>query len=202
MQPITDIAQLDLNGSYTYADYLLWQFQERLELIKGHIFKMAAPNPAHQLVAAEVARQMGNYLHKTTCKLFIAPFDVRLVNARKSTPNNEVTTVVQPDICVVCDPTKIDKRGCIGAPDLIVEILSPATAKKDLNDKYTLYEENGVREYWIVHPYDGVITVFELNEQAKYERRGFYTKDEQLKVGIFDNCYINLPDVFEGLEDW
>jgi Uma2 family endonuclease len=202
MQTITDIAQLDLNGSYTYADYLLWQFQERLELIKGHIFKMAAPNPAHQRTVTRLLREISIFLKAKKCDVFVAPFDVRLVNARKSTPNNEVITVVQPDICIICDPTKIDKRGCIGAPDLIIEILSTGTAKKDLNDKYTLYEENGVREYWIVHPNDGIVTVFDLNEQQKYQLRKIYSSEEQVAVGIFDNFYVNLPDVFEGLEDW
>ena len=163
---------------------------------------MAAPNPAHQRISSRLHGHLFIYLKDKKCDLFAAPFDVRLINARKSTPNNEVTTVVQPDICIICDPAKIDKRGCIGAPDLIIEILSTGTAKKDLNDKYTLYEENGVREYWIVHPNDGIVTVFDLNEQQKYQLRKIYSSEEQVAVGIFDNFYVNLPDVFEGLEDW
>jgi Uma2 family endonuclease len=203
MQPITDIAQLDLNGSYTYADYLLWQFQERLELIKGHIFKMAAPSSLHQQISTHLTSLFFTYLRNKPYKVFAAPFDVRLVDFKKTTADNEVTTVVQPDICIICDPAKIDRRGCIGAPDLIVEILSRGNTRKDLNDKFEVYEQNAVREYWIVHPNDATVTVFDFDSQLKkYQLRKIYDAEEQVAIGIFDNFYVNLPDVFEGLEDW
>ena len=201
MQPITDIAQLDLNGSYTYADYLLWQFQERLELIKGHIFKMAAPNPAHQRISSRLHGHLFIYLKDKKCDLFAAPFDVRLINARKSTPNNEVTTVVQPDICIICDPAKIDKRGCIGAPDLIVEILSTSTAKYDLNEKFDLYQESGVKEYWVVFPSDKAIMLFVLGEDEQYDKGTLYSIDDDFMLcsKTIEGLQIDLKLVFDSV---
>ena len=140
---ITNIDQLDLvNGIYTYADYLMWKIKDRLELLKGKIFQMGAPSLTHQTVSMNFSRLLSNYFYKTPCKLFAAPFDVRL--AKKGEKDNEVYTVVQPDLCVVCDADKLDERGCWGAPDLIIEILSPGNSKKEMLNKYELYEEAGV----------------------------------------------------------
>ena len=113
---ITNIDQLDLvNGIYTYADYLMWKIKDRLELLKGKIFQMGAPSLTHQTVSMNFSHLLSNYFYKTPCKLFAAPFDVRL--AKKGEKDNEVYTVVQPDLCVVCDADKLDERGCWGAPD-------------------------------------------------------------------------------------
>ena len=117
---ITNINQLDLKGSYTYADYLLWHFKERVELIKGKIFKMSpAPSSFHQDISWNLSREIDKVFRKTSCKMYAAPFDVRLINFKESTADNQITTVVQPDLCVICDRNKIDANGCIGAPDLI-----------------------------------------------------------------------------------
>ena len=160
---ITNINQLDLKGSYTYADYLLWHFKERVELIKGKIFKMSpAPSSFHQDISWNLSREIDKVFRKTSCKMYAAPFDVRLINFKESTADNQITTVVQPDLCVICDRNKIDERGCIGAPDLIIEILSPGNSKKEMDIKYDLYEENGVREYWIVNPTVQTISIFVL----------------------------------------
>ena len=111
---ITNIKQLDLKGSYTYADYLLWQFKERVELIKGKIFRMSpAPNSFHQDISGNLFFELRSYINKGTCKLYAAPFDVRLINYKESTADNQIITVVQPDLCVICDRTKIDEKGCI-----------------------------------------------------------------------------------------
>ncbi len=138
-------SDLDLDKSYTYADYLKWQFDERLELIKGKIFKMSpAPSASHQNIVATVSGELYQFLKGKPCKVFPAPFDVRLTRTVNDT---QVTTVLQPDVCVICDPAKIDARGAVGAPDIVVEILSPGNNNKELQTKYDVYEEPGVQEY-------------------------------------------------------
>ncbi len=148
---ISNIADLDLNGTYSYADYLQWRFDETVELIKGKIFKMSpAPNVKHQRISWNLTHIFSNYFWKKPCSAFAAPFDVRLYDPKKSSKNNkDIFTVVQPDICIICDEEKIDDLGCIGAPDLIIEILSKGNSNKEMKNKYELYEENGVKEYWI-----------------------------------------------------
>jgi Uma2 family endonuclease len=151
MKVVKNIKELDLNNKYSYADYLTWQFKERLELIKGYIFKMSpAPNRYHQSISRQIAGFFWEIFKNSNCKYYVAPFDVRLFNKNKK--NEKVLTVVQPDICIVCDEKKLDDAGCIGAPDLVVEILSPGNTKKEMGIKFDLYEENEVQEYWIVDP--------------------------------------------------
>ena len=153
--------------TYTYADYLQWKFEERLELFKGKIFRLAAPNTKHMVVASNLHLQIGSHFKNHTCFAFIAPFDVRLpVRNRKK--DNEITTVVQPDLGVVCDRTKIDERGCCGAPDLVIEILSPGNSEKEVQLKFELYEEAGVKEYWLINPVEENIVVFILGDDAKF----------------------------------
>lgn len=150
---------LDPNGTYTYADYVKWTFEERLELIKGKIFNMSpAPTRRHQKISGKLFTPISNFLDGKPCEVYSAPFDVRLTPLKgKKRKDNQIYTVVQPDICVICDIDKLDDRGCIGAPDLIIEILSPGNTKKEMSDKFQVYEENGVREYWLVEPNDNVI---------------------------------------------
>jgi Putative restriction endonuclease len=124
----------EMNGSYTYADYLTWRWDQMVELIHGKIYKMSpAPTSLHQIVSRELSLQIGNYLKKKKCQMFSAPFDVRLPKSKKK-GDQFIDTVVQPDICVICDPKKIDEAGCLGAPDWIIEILSPHTSSKDLRN--------------------------------------------------------------------
>src|SRR5712675_987740 len=144
------VEEPDPSLTYTYADYLQWKFEERLELIKGKIFKMSpAPAPFHQRVVSNLNGIFYNALKKKNCQIYPAPFDVRLPVKNKK-KDNEVTTVVQPDISIICDESKIDARGCCGAPDLVVEILSPGNSEKEVKLKFELYEEAGIKEYWIV----------------------------------------------------
>src|SRR5260221_2999835 len=139
------VEEPDPSYNYTYADYLKWKFEERLELFRGKIYKLSAPATRHQEISMSLSSYFFNYLKGKKCKAFHAPFDVRLpVKNRKK--DDEVNTVVQPDICVICDETKLDERGCCGAPDLVAEILSPGNSKKEVRLKYELYEEAGVRE--------------------------------------------------------
>lgn len=143
-----NLIDLDLSREYSFADYLKWTFEERLEIIKGKLFKMSpAPNPAHQLLSVELTYQLAKFLRNRTCRVFTAPFDVRL--PRKSRRDEDIFTVVQPDLCVICDPEKVDDKGCLGAPDIAIEILSPGNNKRELSDKYAVYQESGVKEYWL-----------------------------------------------------
>ena len=196
---ITSIDQLDLSKQYSYADYLTWQFTERVELLKGYLLKMAAPNTFHQRVSRKISFQIENYLQKSPCELFIAPFDVRLYNRKKSIlADKDIFTVVQPDMCVICDKTKLDTRGCNGSPDFIIEILSPSNSKVDLKDKFALYEANGVLEYWIVAPNEKYIQQFVL-ENDKYYLHEVYSETENAIPFLFPALQIYLPDVFEEL---
>ena len=198
---IHDISALDANKLYTYADYLTWQVQERLELIKGRLFKMSpAPMRYHQEISRNLLTCFSGYLKNRPCKVFHAPFDVRLPKSPEQQQDDDIYTVVQPDIVVVCDRSKLDRRGCIGAPDLIVEILSPSTAAKDLKDKFQLYEESGVREYWIVIPAEAIVEVFKLDNQGKYALDRIYTRNDAVHVGIFQDFSIDLADIFEDEE--
>jgi Uma2 family endonuclease len=198
------LADLNLEGKYTYADYVKWTFDEAVELIKGRIFKMAAPLSNHQDSSLNLATVLKNHLRGKSCKVYTAPFDVRLskpLSQRKT--DEDIETVVQPDICIVCDVSKIDRRGCVGAPDLIVEILSKGTASKDVKDKFEVYEESGVKEYWIVSIVERFVNVFRLNEHGKYvpDNRPYVATDT-IRVGIFENFSIAVDDIFEGLLDF
>lgn len=193
---ITSLSQLDPEGSYNYADYLLWKFEERLELLKGKIAQMATPNRAHQRLSGRLFLALGNALGRSRCEVYSAPFDVRLsrFNARQ---NKDVTTVVQPDLCVICDPAKLDDRGCVGAPDLIVEILSPGNSRKEMKDKFEIYEENGVTEYWVVMPEFQTIQVYRLNEAGKYIGLPPAVTGDLLKTPIIPNLEVDVAAIFE-----
>ncbi|MFW3378001.1 Uma2 family endonuclease [Glaesserella parasuis] len=163
MNEITSLSQLDLNGSYSYGDYLKWKFQERVEIIKGKIMAMSpAPNRLHQRISMKLTKAFLDVFVNHQCELYVAPFDVRFPDS-----NGKIKTVVQPDLCVICDPNKLDEKGCIGAPDLIVEILSPGNSKREMKDKYELYQEQGVSEYWIVRPEEQHIQIYVL-ENGRY----------------------------------
>ncbi|MCT8845780.1 Uma2 family endonuclease [Glaesserella parasuis] len=163
MNEITSLSQLDLNGSYSYGDYLKWKFQERVEIIKGKIMAMSpAPNRLHQRISMKLTKAFLDVFDGHQCELYVAPFDVRFPDS-----NGKIKTVVQPDLCVICDPNKLDEKGCIGAPDLIVEILSPGNSKREMKDKYELYQEQGVSEYWIVRPEEQHIQIYVL-ENGRY----------------------------------
>ena len=165
----TKVMEPDLTGSYTCADYLTWDYDEMVELIRGKVYRMSpAPTSYHQRVVGELYLQIGTYLKKKKCEVFVAPFDVRLPQSKKK-ENEFIDTVVQPDICVICDPKKIDVAGCLGAPDWIIEILSPHTSAKDLRQKFEVYEKSKVNEYWVADPVAGTMLVYTLNAKGKYE---------------------------------
>jgi len=193
---ITDINDLDLNGSYTYADYLLWQFSERIEIIKGKIFKMSpAPSRSHQQVLLKLTREIDKYFINFNCELYIAPFDVRLINFKKSTADNQIFTVVQPDLCVICDLFKLDEKGCVGAPNLIIEILSIGNSNTDLKIKFDLYEENGVQEYWIVNPSEKTALIYTLQNEKYIGSRPF-TIDTEIQSVTFPDLKFEVNKIF------
>lgn len=194
--PITSLSQLDPHANYTYADYLTWQIQERVELLRGKIRQMAAPNRVHQGISLNLSRMFSTALLKSPCKVYAAPFDVRLTRFNKL-KNKEVTTVVQPDLCVICDPEKLDVRGCIGAPDLVVEILSPGNSKTEMKDKFDLYEEAGVREYWLVYPGERSVQIFQLNETGRYIGLRPYVDGDTVTTPIVPGMEVVLADVFD-----
>jgi Uma2 family endonuclease len=189
------VEEPDPSCTYTYADYMEWKFKERLELFRGKIFQLAAPNTLHQIVTGNLYAAWRGYLNGKTCSVFIAPFDIRLpVKNRKQ--DNEITTVVQPDICIVCDPAKVDTRGVCGAPDLIIEILSPGNSKKELRNKFELYEEAGVKEYWVINPVEENLFVFLLNPEPKFERPKIYTNGDRLEAISVPGFSIEIDEIF------
>ncbi len=196
---ITHISQLDLSGQYTYQDYLGWKFEERVELINGKIYQLfPRPSKAHQDVSGDLIYTIKHYFRDKSCKVYAAPFDLRLPLPPKHQKENKIMTVLQPDIFVVCDLSKLDAKGCLGAPDWVIEILSPSTSTKDHNEKFDVYEYAGVREYWIVHPTACTVLAYVLDEKGKFRlvRERPFMKGEFIPVGIFPDFKINLDEVF------
>ena len=182
--------------SYTYGDYAKWPDEERWELIDGVPYNMSpAPSRSHQKILGELFKQIAVYLTGKTCEVYIAPFDVRLPKGDEN--DDQITTVVQPDLVVVCDREKLDDHGCKGAPDLVVEVLSPGTAGKDMKIKLALYERVGVKEYWLVDPSYKAVQVYQLETSGRYGRPGIYTGADQVKVGLFLDLEIDLSMVFK-----
>ncbi|EKB61667.1 Uma2 family endonuclease [Bergeyella zoohelcum] len=192
---ITNINQLDLDKTYSYADYLLWKFKERVELFRGKILQMSpAPNVKHQTIARTLYGHFFSfYKDNMICNFFPAPFDVRL--PKQNTEDQSIYTVVQPDLCVICDESKLDEKGCIGAPDLIIEILSPGNSKREMKYKFELYEEAGVREYWIVDPNQESVLMNVL-EDGKYTTLNPIV-DKEFSSVIFPSLKMHTNDIFE-----
>jgi len=182
---------------YMYGDYLSWDDGERWELINGVPYNMTpAPSRRHQQISGELFRQFANFLIGQPCEIYDAPFDVRLPDGDES--DTDISTVVQPDLVVICDPHKLDDAGCIGAPDLIVEILSPSTSRKDHKEKFICYERAGVKEYWLVDPVANTVTVFKRGFDKRYGRPDVYSDEEKIVVGILPDLEIDLALVFSG----
>lgn len=177
---------------HTYADYLSWPEDVRYELIDGEAFLMVAPDMAHQDIVLEVGSQLRNALQGKPCRPFIAPFDVRL--PKPGEQDAQTSTVVQPDVMVVCDPSKLDRRGVNGAPDLVVEVLSPSTASHDHVLKRRVYERAGVREYWLVHPTDRVLHVYLLGDDG-YGKPHTQELQGSTRLGILPDIEIIWDDL-------
>lgn len=179
---------------YTYADYLAWREDERIEIIDGKPIMQAAPSRKHQQISFEICRQLGNYLEGKNCSAYAAPFTVRLFEEKEESPE-AVTEVFEPDIAVICDKNKLDDKGCKGAPDMVVEILSPSTARYDQFIKLGKYQQAGVKEYWIVDPLNQTVQVL-FSENKIFHTVDVYTLPQIVQVNILDGCYIDLSKVF------
>ncbi len=187
---ITSIEQLDLTKAYTFKDYLSWKFQERVELLRGYIAKMSpAPTSTHQLISGNLHFNLAYFLRKKPCKVIAAPFDVYLPSIK-----GEGETVVQPDLCVICDTTKIKKQGCVGAPDLVIEILSLGNSRKEMTQKFQIYEMVGVKEYWVVYPYEQVVHQYIL-EGDKF--RALPIAEKTIKSEILQSFEVDLDTIFD-----
>ena len=180
---------------YTFADALTWGEDERIEIINGEAFMLATPSTDHQLISGALFAQLYNFLEGKKCRVIPAPFAVRLFEKDGDGPDN-VDTVVEPDISVVCDRDKLDGRGCKGAPDMVIEILSPSTQRHDRITKYNLYQRAGVREYWIVEPETQTVQVFLRNENGLLLPHESYSREDVAKVNALNGCFVELSKVF------
>jgi Uma2 family endonuclease len=180
---------------YTYADLITWPEDERWELIDGVAYDMTpAPSERHQTISSELHVQLYDFLRDHPCRVFYAPFDVRLPNLAED--GMTASTVVQPDLLVVCDREKLDGKGVIGAPTLVMEITSPSTAGKDIREKRAAYERAGVPEYWIISPWDNTVQVYTLDKRGRYGAPTAYTSADQAPVGVLPGLVIDLARVF------
>lgn len=177
---------------YCLSDVLNWE--EDVELIDGVPIMLATPARVHQRISMDLTTQLNNYLAGKKCEVYAAPFAVRLFEKGSDSPH-DVDTMVEPDISVICDPEKLDDIGCKGAPDLIIEILSPSTRRHDLLTKFNLYLRAGVREYWIVDPASKDVQVF-LLEDGHYFRKDYGTAEDTIKVNVLENCRLDLSKIF------
>ena len=208
---VRESQQVRKSKQLTYEDYLSWNDNQRYELIEGKVYNMTpAPSRLHQKISGELFRQIANYLSENDCEIYAAPFDVRLIDTqdkkdsnfdkkieKPNKPNNsDIITVVQPDLVVVCNEDNLDEKGCLGAPDLIIEITSPSSAARDRKVKRNLYEKHNVKEYWIVDPNAMVTEVYLLNEDNKYGKPNVYTKKDEILVDTLSDLKIDLDQIF------
>jgi len=192
---ITQFHELDLYGTYSYAQYLLWKFEDRVELIRGKVFKMAAPNTDHQDVAGNLFYELRNFLKDKNCRAYIAPCDVCF--PKTSTEDDAIFTVLQPDVFVLCDKNKREYRGFIGAPDLVVEVLSPGNSKKAIALKFGIYQEFGVKEYWFINPVKLTVLKYVLQSDGLYNSGTTYAEEEVVTSDVLPGFSISLKTVFD-----
>ncbi len=190
---VTKFSDLDLSKSYTYGDYENWFFEEQIELIYGQVYYKPTPLRVHQEVVGNLLFGAIDYFPRTQYKMFFAPFDVRFIKNGEHVNNSKIT--LQPDLCIISDFCKLDKKGCVGAPDLVFEVLSEENATRDLREKFDIYEEFGVREYWIVDPVHESVLVYVLNESEKYIGLRPFANTE-ITSTIFPQFSIHTEQIF------
>jgi Uma2 family endonuclease len=183
---------------FTYKDYKLWPDDERWELIDGAAYLMAAPNRPHQEVVGEVFRDLANFLRGKTCRVYVSPFDV-LLPAFDGQDEDEVDTVVQPDVAVFCDPEKLTDKGATGAPDLAVEVLSPWTMKKDLSEKFRAFERAGVREYWVIDPAHRTLMAY-VRVGDRFGDGALFPSQSKVSSAVVEGFDLPLSEVFAGID--
>jgi Uma2 family endonuclease len=192
--------ELSTDRRYTYADYLTWADTKMREIMNGVLKLFSAPSRVHAEVSYNLGYKLGEHIKKRRgkCKVYMAPFDVRLPDKNGETVDNKIYTVLQPDICVVCDLSKLDDKGCLGAPDIVVEVQSPSTGRYDLTQKFLAYESARVREYWVVMAGEG-ITVYHLSEDGKYDAGTTFVYDTVVTSCVLEGLEISLKELFEDL---
>lgn len=186
---------LSEKARFTFADCLAWDENDRIEIISGEAIMMASPSRMHQKISGEIFRQLANYLEGKKCEVYSAPFAVRLFEQETDLPE-DADTVVEPDISVICDSGKLDRYGCKGAPDMIIEVLSPSSLRHDRLVKLNLYQRAGVREYWIVDPENRAVQVFLQDASGSLRIYEEYGQGEIAKVNVFEGCFVELGKVF------
>ena len=195
---ITQLSQLDSDAWYSYEDYCTWQFPERVELIYGKVYVMSpSPGRVHQESGGEIFRQVANHLLGRACKVYLAPFDVQLL---QDATDGKVFTVLQPDLCIVCDATKLSEKGCTGAPDLVLEVLSASTSKHDLVFKFGIYELNNIKELWYLDNAKSTLTVHILQADGLYGPPVVYAANAKVPVATLPGLHIDLSLVFPDAE--
>lgn len=186
------------NKKYTYADYLTWPEDEMWEIIDGVPYRMFAPTWQHQAISSELHRQIANYLIDKHCKVFAAPFDLRIPEFNER--DEETTTIVQPDIVIVCDKKGLKGTGYYGVPTLLIEISSPSTGRKDRLTKFNRYERAGIKEYWIIAADEGYVNAFTLLENKRYGRPDAYSNEDKITTSVFPDLVIDLKPVFDSIQ--
>lgn len=196
--PILKVKDLDPEKLYSYADYLTWNLEERIELIHGEFYIMEdAPLRRHQGISARLMNTLMNQLEYSLCQVYAAPFDVRLPGpAQHDLSDTSIFNVVQPDLVVICDLKKLDDKGCIGAPELVIEILSPGNQRRDVVIKKALYEESGVKEYWIVSPEQNTVEMYTPDEAGKFKSARFFGMQDLITVSALAGITVTLENVF------
>lgn len=191
------LAEVDVNRMYSYAEYLKWTFSERVELIRGKIFNRSpAPGLSHARISGKLYYKLSGFLEGKKCEVFSAPFDVRFPG--KSADDREIFTVLQPDIVVVCDASKLDERGCLGAPDMVIEILSPGNTLKEQKYKFDIYEEAGVREYWLADPANKCINQYVSDNGRLVSSRPLF-EGEVVKSVVLPGFELVVSSVFDAV---
>ena len=187
---INRLDQLNENSfEYSYSDYMKWQFQERVEIIMGKIFPMSAPTTLHQHIIGELFFNMYSFFKYTSCNVILSPIDVRLPVGKQG---NTFKTVVQPDLCVICDKSKIVTQGIIGAPDLVIEILSPSNRQIEMHEKFEAYQASLVREYWIIHPGEQWMLQYVLSENHLFVLHKKHENLSRLASVIFPGLSVDV----------
>ena len=187
---INRLDQLNENSfEYSYSDYMKWQFQERVEIIMGKIFPMSAPTTLHQHIIGELFFNIYSFFKYTSCNVILSPIDVRLPVGKQG---NTFKTVVQPDLCVICDKSKIVTQGIIGAPDLVIEILSPSNRQIEMHEKFEAYQASLVREYWIIHPGEQWMLQYVLSENHLFVLHKKHENLSRLASVIFPGLSVDM----------
>jgi Uma2 family endonuclease len=184
---------------YRYRDYKAWPEDERWELIDGVAWNMSpAPSMGHQAISVELVHAIRSFLGKSGCRVFAAPFDVLLPDD-PGQAEDEVSNVVQPDIAVICDQSLLHSFGCVGAPDWVIEILSPYTSRRDMAEKRSLYERHGVREYWVIDPGNRYVHVYLLGEMGQYADPAVYVGSAVIRSVVCPGFELRIEDLFASI---